>query len=268
MDENIVNPETAISTDEQGATASAEENKSEAEGATQQGDSETATSEETPSGEPARQEPDFSLEITYNKANKTLNRDEAKDYAEQGLFYKEKIKPLYNKLDYVAAQRGKSIEEVVDGLLSADEENHRRELVERFGEDSGVIDDLMKVYRDGQKQKYDKIVSDRAQAAEDAANRQRESLEARLADEFSELKKEFPEFREFSEVPKSVKAEAANGRDLLSCYLRYRYGEEKKTAEAKAAEESAAKATTGTGQTDSPATDSIDNIMINRILGN
>lgn len=267
MEENIVNPEAAIPTEEQGATAPAEETSNpEAEGATQQGEQTAAIPEGAPSEAPAEAEPVFGLDVTYNKATRTLNRDEAKDYAEQGMFYANSVKPLYNKLDYVAAQRGQSIEEVVDGLLNADEEHHRSELVERFGEDSGVIDDLMKVYRDGQKQKYDRIVSDRQKAAEEAANKERESLEARLATEFAELRGDFPEVKEFKDLPAAVKTEAANGRDLLSAYLRYQHSEDKRKADAQASEEAAAKATAGTGQTDTPVTDSVDNAMLNGIF--
>lgn len=266
MDENIVNPEATTPTDERGATAPAEE-VTEVESATNEGEPEATTPMESPSEEPAEAEPSFGLEITYNKAKRTLNKDEATDYAQKGVHYQEKVMPLYNKLDYVAAQRGQSIEEVVDGLLSSDEENHRRGLIERFGEeDNDVIEDLMRVYRDGQKQRYERIVADRKKAAEEAATKERESLEARLADEFSELKKEFPEIKEFAELPKSVKAEAANGRDLLSSFLRYRHAEEKKTAEAKAAEEAAAKATTGTGQDNLPVTDSVDHAMLSGIF--
>lgn len=268
MEESIVNPEAAIPTEEQGATAPAEEanNASDTESATQQGEPETAISEGAPGGESAEAEPSFGLEVKYNKTNRTLSRDEAKDYAEQGMFYADSIKPLYNKLDYIAAQRGQSIEEVVDRLMNSDEEHHRQELIERFGEESDVIDDLMRVYRDGQKQKYDKIVADRQRAAEAAEARERESLEARLASEFAELRGEFPEFKEFKELPKAVKAEAAKGRDLLSAYLRYRHSEGKRTADALVSAEAAAKATTGTGKTDEPATDSIDDAFIKGAL--
>lgn len=267
MEENIVNPEAAIPTEEQGATAPTEEAMTSDNGSTtQQGESEAAIPEGTPNGESANAEPSFGLEVKYNKTNRTLSRDEAKDYAEQGMFYAETVKPLYNKLDYIAAQRGLSIAEVVDRLMNSDEEHHRQELIERFGEDSGVIDDLMKVYRDGQKQKYDRIVADRQKAADEAEARERESLEARLASEFSELRGEFPEVKEFKELPTAVKVEAANGRDLLSAYLRYRHSEGKKIADAQTSSEAAAKATTGTGKTDEPATDSIDDAFITGAL--
>lgn len=270
MENEIVNPETAISTEEQGAPATeeaAENTANTEEGATQNDTAEAATPAEVSHGDEGAAEPEFALDVKYNKEIRTLNREEAVDFAEQGIFYNNTVKPLYNKLDYIAAQRGQTIEEVVDRLFAEDENSHRQELVEKFGEESGVIDDLMKVYREGQKQKYDKIVSDRKEAAEKAENEKRESLEARLASEFSELKAEFPELTEFSQLPKEVKTDAANGRDLMSAYLRYMHRENKKIAAAKSSEETAAKATTGTASTAEDTTDSIDDAFIRGVLG-
>ena len=229
-------------------------------------ENETAEEKETP--------PDFGLEINYNHETRVLSRDDAAAYAQIGMKFKDSginidtVKPLYNKLDYIAAQRGQTIEEVVDRLFAEDENSHRQELVDKFGEESGVIDDLMKVYREGQKQKYDKIVADRKEAAQKAERDKRESLEARLASEFSELKAEFPELAEFSQLPKEVKTDAANGRDLMSAYLRFRHKEEKRIAAAKSSEETAAKATTGTAGTAENTADTVDDAFFRGLMGN
>lgn len=263
--EDIVNPEAAIPKEEQGATVEAGEDQP-AESATQEGEPETAISEGTPSEKDSDADKSFCLEVKYNKAQRALNRDEAVSYAEQGIFYENTVKPIYNKLDYIAAQRGQTIEEVVDRMLSADEEYHRQELIERFGEDSEVIDDLMRLYRDSQRQKYEKIVSDREAAAAEAENQRRETLEARLASEFEELKKEFPEVKEFAALPKAVKTQAAQGRDLLSAYLRYRYSESKKAADAQTDAAYAAKATTGAASSGVPITDSVDAAFLSGVF--
>ena len=260
MENEIVNPETAISTEEQGAPATeatAENTANTEESVTQNDTAEVATPEEVSHGDEGAAGPEFALDVKYNKEIRTLNREEAVDFAEQGIFYNNTVKPLYNKLDYIAAQRGQTIEEVVDRLFAEDENSHRQELVDKFGEESGVIDDLMKVYREGQKQKYDKIVADRKEAAQRAETEKRESLEARLASEFAELKAEFPELAEFSQLPKEVKTDAANGRDLMSAYLRYMHRENKKIAAAKSSEETAAKASTGAGSSTENIIDSV-----------
>ena len=272
MESEIVNPEVTTPTEELSAPATEENAASAAEteaGATQNDTAETTTSEDVSHGNEGAAEPEFTLDVKYNKEIRTLNRDEAADYAQKGIFYETKgIEPLYNKLDYIAAQRGQTIEEVVDRLFAEDENSHRQELVDKFGEESGVIDDLMKVYREGQKQKYDKIVADRKEAAQKAENEKRESLEARLASEFSELKAEFPGLAEFSQLPKEVKTDAANGRDLMSAYLRYMHRENKKIAAAKSSEETAAKATTGTAGTAENTADTVDDAFFRGLMGN
>ena len=234
MENEIVNPETAISTEEQSVTAAEEtaENAEVTADATQEGTAETAISEAEPSENEGAAEPKFSLDVKYNKATRSLSRDEAVDFAEQGIFYNDTVKPLYNKLDYIAAQRGCSIPELVDGLLAGDEDTHRKELAETLGADNPVIEELMKVYRNEQKEKYEKVLSDRKSAEENAEKEKQISLEKRLAEEFTELK-----------------AEAARGRDLLSAYLRYTHKENKKAAAAEQAERAAAKASTGEAAT-------------------
>lgn len=169
---------------------------------------------------------EFGLPVNYNHESRVLNKEEAKMYAQIGMKFKEsgididKLKPLYNKLDYVAAQKGISMEDLVDGILKSDEDDYRRSIEEKFSDSGEFIDDLMTLYRQKQKEKYEKIVKDRKTDGT-KAEEEPKKLEARLADEFCELKAEFPEIMNFSDLPAEVKNDAAKGRDLLSAYLRY-----------------------------------------------
>lgn len=214
------------------------------------------SSENTQAGEQETQ-PEDGFHVTYNHETQLLSRDDAVRYAQIGMKFKDSgididtVKPIYNKLDYIAAQRGCSMQELVDGLLSSAEESHRKELTDTLGADNPVVEELMKVYRNEQKEKYERVLSDRRAAEESAQKEKQISLERRLAEEFTELKAEFPEIAEFSALPREVKAEAAKGRDLLSAYLRYTHKENKRTAAAEQAEKAAAKASTG--QAASPA---------------
>lgn len=275
MEENNIMETSADTIPQQEPSAEQEAEKAADAGAPQPTEEQaTANSSENETAEEKETPPDFGLEINYNHETRVLSRDDAAAYAQIGMKFKDSgididtVKPLYNKLDYIAAQRGQTIEEVVDRLFAEDENSHRQELVDKFGEESGVIDDLMKVYREGQKQKYDKIVADRKDAAQKAERDKRESLEARLASEFSELKAEFPELAEFSQLPKEVKTDAANGRDLMSAYLRYMHRENKKIAAAKSSEETAAKATTGTAGTAENMADTVDDAFFRGLMGN
>lgn len=275
MEENNIMETSADTIPQQEPSAEQEAEKAADAGAPQPTEEQAAAdSSENETVEEKETPPDFGLEINYNHETRVLSRDDAAAYAQIGMKFKDSgididtVKPLYNKLDYIAAQRGQTIEEVVDRLFAEDENSHRQELVDKFGEESGVIDDLMKVYREGQKQKYDKIVADRKEAAQKAETEKRESLEARLASEFSELKAEFPELAEFSQLPKEVKTDAANGRDLMSAYLRFRHKEEKRIAAAKSSEETAAKATTGTAGTAENTADTVDDAFFRGLMGN
>lgn len=268
MENEFVNPKAAIPSEEQDAPASvpaeADNQTAGNEGVGNEGQPEAAIPEGGPGDGADAEAPEFDLEVKFNKKMRRLNREEAVDYAEKGLYF-DTVKPIYNKLDYIAAQRGISVEELVEGIYTADEQRHRDELIEKFGEDSGVIDDLMKVYREGQKQKYEKIKSDREAAERQQEETERQSLETRLAAEFAEVKAEFPEIKDFASLPKSVKTEAAEGRDLLSAYLRYRHKEQTKIAAAASAESQAAKASTGSGGTGSDTEESVVSAFLSGI---
>ena len=69
MENEIVNPETAISTEEQGAPATeetAENTANTEESVTQNDTAEVATSSEVSHGHVGAAEPDFALEVMYN----------------------------------------------------------------------------------------------------------------------------------------------------------------------------------------------------------
>lgn len=207
--------------------------------------------------------PEFKLDIKYDKQNRTLSRDEAVNLAQKGLFYENKgIEKLYNKLDYVASLKNTTIEELVDGIILSDEAAYRKSLEEKFGSDGEEVELLLQVYRNGQKDKYEKILADRKENEERIAREQQESLESRLANEFIELKTEFPEITEFKALPTEVKNEAAKGRDLLSCYLRYKHSEDKKIMAAKKTAEENSKATTGSGGSAETTGDSVTAAML------
>lgn len=199
----------------------------------------------------ANEPPEFSLPITYNHENRNLTREEAVKYAQIGLNFEEGgikadiVKPILRKLDYLAAQSDTTVEALVEDMMTAAESRYREELIEKFGEDETVIEDLMRVYHEKQKAKYDKVLADRKTAEETQANDTRVKLETRLADEFISLKKEFPELTEFTALPDEVKLSAAGGKSLAEAYLRYLHREGVKIAENKAAAQKAAQSTAG-----------------------
>ena len=266
MEINNTTENSADTIPQQEPSAEQEAEKAVDSGAPQPDDSKAAAdSSENLSADEQEAPQEYGLEVNYNHETRVLSRDDAATYAQIGMKFKDSgididtVKPIYNKLDYISAQRGCSVQELVDGLLTGDEENHRKELSETLGADNPVIEELMKVYRNEQKEKYEKVLLDRKSAKDNAEKEKQISLEKRLAGEFAELKAEFPEIADFSALPKEVKAEAANGRDLLSAYLRYTHKENKKTAAAQLTEKAAAKASTGQAAT--PPAETEDSVV-------
>ena len=184
------------------------------------------------------------LSIRYNHETRGLSQSEAADLAQKGLYYGA----LHDKLDYVAAQMDTTVDELVNGLLSKQEESYRQNLVDKLGEDSDLIEGLMQVYRNNQKEKYERTVAKRET-----------SITSRLADEFTELKAEFPELKEFRDLPESVQRKAAEGMNLTAAFLLFKHQEEKKSAaaqiSAKAAQKSSAGSSASVGEPTDPAVD-------------
>ena len=66
----------------------------------------------------AEPEPEAFLPVRYNHSDINLTREEAKNWAQKGMFY-------FDKLDFVAAQSDQTVEELLETLLtSIDENNH------------------------------------------------------------------------------------------------------------------------------------------------
>ena len=122
---------------------------------------------------------------------------------------------------------------------------------------------LAKRLYEAEKDKWDARYASSKQAEAKAPEQDREDLTARLAEEFVELKSEFPDLAEFQQVPQTVVDMAVSkGITLIDAYLRYQHAEQKKLTAAKAAQEAAAKASPGSqaagaGETNNPTIDAM-----------
>ncbi len=202
---------------------------------------ETPATEQQEDGASAVETPAVSdepfLVAKYLKEDKPLTRAEAKDWAEKGMHYQS----IYDELDYIAAQSGTDVKALVGGLRKQMEEGYRKTLEDKLGDDTETIEKLMTVYRNEQKDKYDKIVAERAEQKET-------NMSTRLADEYIELKKRIPTVPEFKELPESVKRDAAEGMNLTAAFLLYEHNEKIKIADAQESAQAAQNATTGSMQ--------------------
>ena len=158
-------------------------------------------------------------------------------WAQKGMHYDA----LHSKLDYIAAQSDITVNTLVDNMMQSFEDAKLAELKERFGDDEATINDLMTLYRNQQKEKYDKVVADRKSAGE----QQTESVNARIAAEFTAMKAEHPELTEFSSLPAEVIKAAAEGMPLEYAYLKHTHAEGRKVAAAQESAKRAAQMSTG-----------------------
>lgn len=222
----------------------------------------TVESENTSVGEGA--EPVWSLPVVYNHENRSLTKDEATRYAQLGMKYSEsgididKIKPLYNKLDYLAAIADTTPDELVDRLISEFEDARCDEFYERYGEsDLEMAEDITALCRKGLKDKYDRVVADRKEAEENEKAERETSLNTRLAEEFCEMRSEYPNITSFASLPEDVKRAAINGMNLEHAYLKYLYGETRKLTAANENARRAAEHSAGalSGEADTKSTD-------------
>ncbi|MBR7070912.1 MAG: hypothetical protein IKI29_01940 [Clostridia bacterium] len=204
--------------------------------------------EETSSAET---NPSF-LTVQFNHKARDLSKEDAVRYAQKGMLFDRvsaelaKINPIFNKLDYLAAQKDTSPEALVDQLIREQESDYKKGLTEKFGEqlDDETAEQLLQLFRQKQKTKYEKILSDREKSTS-AKQEAQESDESRIARQFTQLQREFPEYETFKALPEPVKKDAFEGADLLTAMLLFEHQAERQKRQTAAAKQSAAHSSTG-----------------------
>ena len=206
-----------------------------------EGDTDTDIARGTASSKKNVSEPFVSVQ--YNHKNRDFTKEEAINFIQKGMH----TEGLRNKLEYIAAAQGTDVNALVDKLVSAPENAHRRYLEGLYGKDSKDVEIGMDIFRAKQSENYKKIMAERQDSIETENRKEEEkSVVSRLAGEYLMLKNEVPDAPEYSELPSEVIIEAAEGkRDLCSAYLRYMYKEKMKIDAAKKTQKSAASASTG-----------------------
>lgn len=178
------------------------------------------------------------LEIQYNHEKRGLSREEAVSLAQKGIYYEG----AYNTLERVATLKGLSVDDLLKGLETAEDEAYRQELVAKFGDDTDTVEKMMELYQINKQKTLDAAKENRKQAAVQAE----QSVNQRIASEFAAMKNgDFPELTEYSALPDEVKKAAIEGMSLSHAYLKYMHKENKKIAAAKESAVEAAKKTTG-----------------------
>ena len=180
--------------------------------------------------------------ITVNHTTENLSRDEVMKYAQLGK-RSEYLEPFIAKLDYLASVNGVSREDYIEKQIEAYEANMRSDIISRFGDDEGTVNDMLEFTRQKHKKAYENMIAQRNKAELD----EKENTETRLAEEFASLITEFPELegKQFKDLPTEVKKAGFSGEKLINAYLYHKHTEGKKIAEALKTREEQGKASTG-----------------------
>lgn len=205
--------------------------------------------------ETEREEP--FLTVRFNHEPRELTRQQAVEFSQKGMLYDrmqsdlQKVRPVYRKLDYLASQQGTTPEALVEKMILQQEDDYKRELTEQFGEklNDETLEDLMQLFRQKQKAKYERVEADRKKAEKEGERQERELDDRRIAGEFTELQREFPEFETFQSLPESVKKQAFAGENLLVAMLKHEHAQQRKRQQVAADRKSAANASGGSQST-------------------
>ena len=184
-------------------------------------DTEPQTAQRSVSEKEAAKEPFVSVQ--YNHKNRDFTREEAINFIQKGMH----TEALREKLEYMAKTQGTDINSLVEKMVAAPENAYRKYLEGLYGAGHENIEIGMKIYREKQGDDYKKIMSEMEESVK--IQEKTKSINSRLADEYIELKNQFPQAPEYCDLPDSVIVEAAQGkRDLYSAYLCYLHKEKMK----------------------------------------
>lgn len=198
--------------------------------------------------QPTEEASPVTIPVRFNHEDRELTVEEATTYAQKGMAY-DQMTPTIDKIRMLAAGCGKSMEEMVDALVEASDNNLRARLLEEAGGNQSVADRLYEL----EKGKRDAAYTSHRQAQERAEQESRARLDERLAEEFGELKAEFSELTDFKKVPREVVSEAIKKNiPLYHAYLHYEHKNAKAAAQNARQQAQAAAATTGSRADSAP----------------
>lgn len=182
------------------------------------------------------------MTFNYNHEKIELGREDATEWAQKGMHY-------FNKLDFVASMNNTTVDSMLKEMVADIDRQKRLSLQEKFGDDSAIVDDLMTLFHNQNKEKYEKAKIERAQTKEALALSRSENLDS----DFAELQKDFPELKSLEDIPQGVIA-AADEMPLMVAYLLYRHREDQKIKAAQTWAEQTAAASTGSVASNTPNT--------------
>jgi hypothetical protein len=227
----------------------------------------------TPAEEGTNAVVDDNVVFAYNHEDVSVGKDEAKRLAQIGYHY-EKVGKNYNAdlksimadLDFFASVQGKTIKDVVKGMVDGIANGYREELEAQLGEGNPLIDEMVEVKMGKHRKTYEDALGARAEAARQEAENASKSASEKLAEQFEGLKAVFPEIDSVDKIPESVLKEAAKSGDLEKEMLRYQLNEQRKIQAEKENQNQNNKQNVGSQQS-TPAEDNAISAMMKGLWG-
>lgn len=178
------------------------------------------------------------MTVKHKHEDVNLSQEEATDWIQIGMASKSMLETVRR----AAALKGVDVKTFIESFEKDQDEAYRQELIAKHGEDDiETVDKLMELYQS----KKESTVNAAIEAEKRQKAEEEKTLEGRIADEFIELQKEFPDIKDFESLPKSVKAAASKGENLFFSYLRFQHSEARKAEAARKTAEAAQKASGG-----------------------
>ncbi len=143
---------------------------------------------------------DFSLDVKFNHELRSLQKDEAVKYAQMGLAYEAEA-AARSKLDLLAAAGGyKSRNAFIDMLTG----QYERYIADKAHRQAAGDPELEKNLIDLMKEKNNALHRQMQKDQELEAQQAHKAQVERIADEFLDLQKTFPDYKVFDDLPGAV----------------------------------------------------------------
>lgn len=203
------------------------------------------------------------ITVKYNKQMRNLSLNEATEYAQMGMKF-ESMQGMLDKLNYLAAANNQSAKDFIEDMYQTNENMIREKYSAVADGDEKMLEMLITTEHNKNKSQYDAI----KKAADEKAAAEYDDQVQRVAREFVQLREEFPEIKEFKELPKGVIAMAEkNNISLLDAKLRYDRAEQVKADKAKQTAKAAGAASAGSAATAGDKNDSATSAMLRGLWG-
>jgi hypothetical protein len=189
---------------------------------------------------------DEGITYRYNHRTYRATGEEARQLVQRGRRF-ETFAGHIDRLQRIAQERGQDL----GTLISEIEGSYERQEIDKLAEHTGGNREMAKQLYDLRKEKAASKYKTTLQTVEEQEKEEREDETRRMGEQLAELQKEFPNIKEFRDIPKAVVRDAQKlDISLLDSYLRWQYRNQKASAAEQEVQKQAAASSVGSMQSD------------------